>query len=138
MNTAPGSAPLVCPVCGAEWTLTADERLWFESRKLHLPRRCHRCRDSERRHAEDLRTEIEMNQLQKQTGTLRTWDARRGFGFIIPDNGVASGDVFAHISAVCAPKNLRAGARVEFFVVASDRAPGKTCAAQVRVLAEGT
>jgi CspA family cold shock protein len=48
------------------------------------------------------------------TGTIRWFDAARGYGFIRPDDG--SGDVFVHISAVekAGPGELREGQRVTY------------------------
>ena len=49
-----------------------------------------------------------------QTGTVKWFDATKGFGFIVPDDG--SNDVFVHISAVEAAgmKALDEGQKVEF------------------------
>ncbi|MBT1263258.1 cold-shock protein [Pseudomonas pergaminensis] len=51
------------------------------------------------------------------TGTVKWFNAEKGFGFIAPDDG--SADVFAHYSAVTSDgyKSLNEGQRVEFDVV---------------------
>ena len=49
-----------------------------------------------------------------QTGTVKWFNATKGFGFIQPDGGTA--DVFVHISAVerAGFDGLREGERVQF------------------------
>jgi cold shock CspA family protein len=55
------------------------------------------------------------------TGTIKTWNDDRGFGFIARDDGAA--DVFAHVK-YCAPGfRPSPGLRVAFEVVADERAP---------------
>ncbi len=48
------------------------------------------------------------------TGTVKFFNADKGFGFIAPDNGAA--DVFVHISALQASgiQSLRDGQKVSF------------------------
>ncbi len=48
------------------------------------------------------------------TGTVKWFDAERGFGFIASDDGE---DVFVHATALPTPEPLRTGTRVEFGVV---------------------
>lgn len=51
------------------------------------------------------------------TGRVKWWDAKRGYGFITPDNG--GNDVFVHYSAiqgVSGKKNLADGQEVCFEV----------------------
>jgi CspA family cold shock protein len=52
------------------------------------------------------------------TGTLKMWNAERGFGFIKDDSG--GPDIFMHISALQSagidPVNLRLGERLTFDV----------------------
>ena len=61
------------------------------------------------------------------TGTVKWFNATKGFGFIQPDSG--GKDVFVHISAVerAGLRELREGQRVSFEVVV-DRKTGKSAA----------
>jgi CspA family cold shock protein len=60
-------------------------------------------------------------------GTVKWFNATKGFGFIQPDNGGA--DAFVHISAVerAGMSNLAEGQKVEYELVA-DRRSGKMSA----------
>jgi CspA family cold shock protein len=60
-------------------------------------------------------------------GTVKWFNATKGFGFIQPDNGGA--DAFVHISAVerAGMSNLAEGQKVEYELV-SDRRSGKMSA----------
>jgi CspA family cold shock protein len=64
------------------------------------------------------------------TGTVKWFNASKGFGFIEPDNG--GKDVFVHISAVerAGLSNLNEGAKVSYEEVANK---GKTSAENLRV-----
>jgi CspA family cold shock protein len=66
-----------------------------------------------------------------QMGTVKWFNATKGFGFIQPDNGGA--DVFVHISAVerAGLRGLADGQKVEFEIVA-DRRTGKSAADNLR------
>jgi CspA family cold shock protein len=66
-----------------------------------------------------------------QTGTVKWFNATKGFGFIQPENG--SKDVFVHISAVQAAgmQTLADGQRVSFDVV-TER--GKQAASNLKAL----
>ncbi|MEO9340110.1 cold-shock protein [Mesorhizobium sp. SB112] len=61
------------------------------------------------------------------TGTVKWFNATKGFGFIQPDNGGA--DVFVHISAVerAGMSNLVEGQKVNF-EIEQDRRTGKSAA----------
>ncbi len=65
------------------------------------------------------------------TGTVKWFNAEKGYGFIQPDDG--GKDVFVHISAVeqAGLRNLEEGQKVDFEVVA-DRRSGKSAAANLR------
>ncbi|MGE6783537.1 cold-shock protein [Ensifer adhaerens] len=65
------------------------------------------------------------------SGTVKWFNATKGFGFIQPDDG--STDVFVHISAVerAGMRSLSDGQKVTFDVV-SDRKTGKSSADNLR------
>ena len=67
---------------------------------------------------------------EKASGTVKFFNAMKGFGFIQPDNG--GKDVFVHISAVekAGLNDLREGAKVSYEEVANR---GKTSAENLRV-----
>jgi CspA family cold shock protein len=66
------------------------------------------------------------------TGTLKMWNADRGFGFIGDDSG--GPDIFLHVSAMQSagidPANIRKGDRLTFDVESTR--DGKTRASNVR------
>ena len=65
------------------------------------------------------------------TGTVKWFNAEKGYGFIQPDEG--GKDVFVHISAVeqAGLRNLQEGQKIDFEIVA-DRRSGKSAAANLR------
>jgi CspA family cold shock protein len=64
---------------------------------------------------------------QTNTGTVKFFDANRGFGFIQPDNGGA--DVFVHITAVerAGMGSIAEGSKLSFEIVRDARS-GKNAA----------
>ncbi len=65
------------------------------------------------------------------TGTVKFFNAQKGYGFIVQDNG--DPDVFVHISAVerAGMQNLNEGQKVSFDVEA-DRRSGKPAATNLQ------
>jgi len=65
------------------------------------------------------------------TGTVKWFNAQKGFGFIQPDDG--GKDVFVHISAVerAGMSNLNEGQKISYEVVA-DRRSGKSSAGNLK------
>ncbi|MGJ4855338.1 cold-shock protein [Labrys sp. KB_33_2] len=68
------------------------------------------------------------------TGTVKWFNAQKGFGFIQPDDG--SKDVFVHISAVerAGLYELREGQKISYELV-QDRRSGKLAADQLQAAA---
>jgi cold shock protein len=68
------------------------------------------------------------------TGTVKWFNAQKGFGFIAPDDG--GNDAFVHISAVerAGIGDLREGQKVGFELV-TDHKSGKLAADNLEVLA---
>ena len=66
-------------------------------------------------------------------GTVKFFDAKRGFGFIAPDEGGT--DVFVHVTAVeqAGLTTLHEGQRVSFDVV-TDQKRGKTNAQNLKAV----
>ncbi|MGA0531685.1 cold-shock protein [Hansschlegelia sp. KR7-227] len=67
------------------------------------------------------------------TGTVKWFNAQKGFGFIQPDDG--GNDAFVHISAVerAGIGDLREGQKVNFELV-QDRKSGKMSADNLKVV----
>ncbi|UEM25237.1 cold-shock protein (plasmid) [Skermanella mucosa] len=67
------------------------------------------------------------------SGTVKWFNAQKGFGFIAPDNG--GSDAFVHISAVerAGISDLREGQKVSFDLV-SDQRSGKMSADNLKDL----
>ena len=59
---------------------------------------------------------------ERQTGTVKWFNATKGYGFITPDQG---SDVFVHYSGIRGTgyRSLEEGQRVEFEVVDSPKGP---------------
>jgi CspA family cold shock protein len=71
--------------------------------------------------------------MHMSTGTVKWFNAQKGFGFIQPDDG--GKDVFVHISAVerASMSSLREGQKLSYELVA-DRRSGKSSADQLRAI----
>jgi CspA family cold shock protein len=69
-------------------------------------------------------TDIHMDQVDRQTGTVKFFNEVKGYGFIIPDAG--GNDVFVHISAVqrSGLSSLDNGLRVSFATEPDKRGKG--------------
>lgn len=69
------------------------------------------------------------------TGTVKWFNAQKGFGFIAPDDG--GNDAFVHISAVerAGLGTLHEGQKVDFELV-PDRKSGKVSADKLKILSE--
>lgn len=67
----------------------------------------------------------------RETGTVKWFDEKKGFGFITRDNG--GKDVFVHYSSIAGDgfKNLHEGERVEFGVTETKK--GLNATAVVRI-----
>lgn len=67
------------------------------------------------------------------TGTVKWFNATKGFGFIQPDNGGA--DVFVHISAVerAGLRSLADGQKISFEIV-QDKRSGKSAAENLQAV----
>ncbi|MDE1994122.1 MAG: cold-shock protein [Rhizobiaceae bacterium] len=67
------------------------------------------------------------------TGTVKWFNATKGFGFIQPDDGAT--DVFVHISAVerAGMSNLRDGQKLSYQLV-QDKRSGKMSADQLEAM----
>jgi cold shock protein len=65
------------------------------------------------------------------TGTVKFFNADKGFGFITPENGGA--DVFVHVSALQRDGTLKEGQKVSY-ELGQDRKTGKSKAENISVL----
>jgi CspA family cold shock protein len=74
---------------------------------------------------------IDKERAPMSTGTVKWFNAQKGFGFIQPDDG--GKDVFVHISAVerAGMSNLNEGQKISYEVVA-DRRSGKSSAGNLK------
>lgn len=61
--------------------------------------------------------------MSKTTGTVKWFNADKGFGFITPDNG--GSDVFVHFRAIASDgyKTLAEGQKVEFEIEQGQKGP---------------
>ena len=57
---------------------------------------------------------------ERETGTVKWFDERKGYGFIARDSG---GDIFVHHSAIQGFRSLADGDRVEFEVGEGQKGP---------------
>jgi cold shock protein len=74
-----------------------------------------------------------MEGFRMSIGTVKWFNAQKGFGFIQPDDGAK--DVFVHISAVerAGMTDLREGQKVSFELT-EDRRSGKMSADQLQAI----
>ena len=74
------------------------------------------------------RMEIIMKDTEKMRGTVKWFDARRGFGFLADEDGA---DYFVHFSQIQMDgfKKLQAGQEIEFELSEDDQ--GRTIAVEV-------
>ena len=65
------------------------------------------------------------------TGTVKWFNADKGFGFIAPDDG--TNDVFVHQSAInsSGDRDLREGAKVSYETEAGDNGPKATTVSEL-------
>ncbi len=77
--------------------------------------------------------EYKMKELPMATGTVKWFNAQKGFGFIAPDDG--GSDAFVHISALerAGLSDLREGQKVGFTLVPDQRS-GKMTADKLESL----
>ncbi|CAF1160023.1 unnamed protein product [Adineta steineri] len=61
-----------------------------------------------------LKKHLDLSVTRRSTGTVKWFNAEKGFGYITPDDG--SQDVFAHFSAIASSgyRSLEEGQKVEF------------------------
>jgi cold shock protein len=76
-------------------------------------------------------THFSIKEIRMQTGTVKWFNAQKGFGFIQPETG--SQDVFVHISAVekANMQSLQEGQKISFEVV-KDQRTGKMSAGNLQ------
>jgi CspA family cold shock protein len=72
--------------------------------------------------------------FEKQTGVVAWFSARKGYGFITPDDPIDNSDVFVHWSGIAMDgyKQLQAGDKVEY--VLSETAKKGIVAIEVKVI----
>lgn len=69
---------------------------------------------------------------ERETGTVKFFDATRGFGFITPESG--GKDVFVHVSAVdqAGISSLQEGQKLEYELVPDKR--GRSAAGNLKLV----
>lgn len=101
---------IACRECQKDFVFTLKEQKFYSQEGLEAPRRCHDCRNSRRSQvvtADPARGNT--------TGTVKWFDAQKGYGYITPDN--EHEDAFVHYQQIMSRdrrRNLAAGQRVRF------------------------
>lgn len=98
---------LLCKSCRNRFLYTAwEQRLhWAQHHTRAIPEHCPGCKVLDALTA-------------RRAGTVRWFDRRKGYGFIEGDD---CGKVFVHRTALSSRLGMRAGARVTFDLVETDR-----------------
>lgn len=115
---------LVCRECNSDFIWTVGEQQFFHDRKLkNTPKRCQECRSK--------KPTQPIPQQQTMRGTVKWFNAAKGFGFITAPE--YERDVYVHFSSIVAHGyvSLIAGQEVEFNLVETPKGPA---AAHVRIL----
>lgn len=62
-------------------------------------------------------------EFEKQTGTVAWFNAKKGYGFITPDEALDKKDIFVHWSGIDMDgyKQLKAGDKVEYELTQTDK-----------------
>jgi len=70
--------------------------------------------------------------MERFTGTVKWFNAQKGFGFIVPDDG--SKDLFVHFSSILLNgfKSLREGDKVEYEVEKTDKGVKAICISLIK------
>ena len=67
----------ICKDCGKEFTITASEQEFYESKELALPKRCADCRKARKMQTQD---EAKIQKQEKPTHSMRNLEYPKQFG----------------------------------------------------------
>ena len=102
---------LKCVQCGTSFIFTVDEqrRMAEAGQEVVEPTLCPVCRMDQRR-------------SERHTGKVKWFDARKGYGFIIQDEG---GEIFVHFTGIAGEgyKTLEEGQAVEYDIEETPKGP---------------